>query len=72
MQQPVDTGWGKRSPCPFVAAGREACPGASGARAVTWWPEDVSDPALGSLRVEGSRVSPVPCLPPPLLSDIPP
>lgn len=48
-------GWGKRSPCPFVAAWRDACPGASGAKAVTLWPQEVSDPALGSLRVEGQQ-----------------
>ena len=55
MQQPGDTGWSKRSHCPFVAAWRDACPCASGTKAVTLWPEDVSDPALGSLRVEGQQ-----------------
>lgn len=43
---------------------------------MTLWPEDVSDPALGSLKVEGQQGLLGPWLekdsPPPLLSDIPP
>ena len=73
MQQLVGIGWGKRLPCLFVAAWRDACPRASGAKAVTLWPEDVSDSALGSLKVEGEhtgslareRPPPPPPLPPP-------
>ena len=77
MWQPVDTGWGKRSPCPFVALWRDASPGASGAKAVSLWPH-VTDLAFGSLRVEGQQGLPGSLAreglaPPPfLLSDIPP
>ena len=42
----------------FLATWRDACPGPSGAKAVSLWPEDVSEPALGSPRVEGQQVPP--------------
>ena len=63
MQKLVDTGWGKRLPCPFFfffffAAWRDACPGTSVAKTVSLWPEDVSEPALGSPRMEGQQVLP--------------
>ena len=45
-------GMGQQVTLSLVAAWRDACPDASGAKTVTLWPEDVSDPALGSLRVE--------------------
>ena len=76
MQQPVDMGWGKISHCHFVASWRDACPCTSGAKAVTLCPEDVSDSALCSSRVEGQQGVPGFLareeLPPiPLLSNIP-
>lgn len=44
----------------FFAAWRDACPGTSVAKTVSLWPEDVSEPALGSPRMEGQQVLPVP------------
>ena len=42
----------------FFAAWRDACPGTSVAKTVSLWPEDVSEPALGSPRMEGQQVLP--------------
>lgn len=42
----------------FLLPGGDACPGTSVAKTVSLWPEDVSEPALGSPRMEGQQVLP--------------